>query len=224
MPMPYNAPVPRELAKKIALSAAVARVRVMHLRYGFTAIARKRDRQLGALFSRVLQKLTDAQRLKVAGKNFTAKKFLKLLDDADHANLAEIQYQYTRENVFCCVRIGKDKEFKDSLAPLAAPAVQYGIRAALKAKDSKFFESFGRALSEKPYPIGGWKTTALEGFLIEHWCEAKGKVPALFNLSIKELFAECQRHCNANLTKNATEKTRDKLGLIPFRPASIKKT
>lgn len=195
----------------------------MHLRYGFTAIARKRDRKETELVQRAVEKLPDAQRLKLTRKKLTEKKALKLMDDADRAALAEIQYDYTRQYVFCCVRMGKDKEFKLGLSPLAAPAVQYGIRAALKREDLEFFVSFGRALSQKPYSIGGWKTTALEEFLIEHWCERKGGVPPLFNLSIDELFAECKRHCARNLTEHTTEKTREKLGLVPFRPASVKR-
>jgi len=215
--MPYNAPVPRELAREIRTAAAVARLRVRWHKYGFTNNVRKRDEQQKKLIKGTLDSLSGAQRLRV-----TRKKLLKLID---RAALDEINYQHSRENVLCLLRMLKGEPDRWVISFEEVPVLRRAVLAAVKHDDLDFFVSLGRTLSQKPGPRHLKGATALEEFLIEHWCEPEDGVPALFNLSIKALCAECKSRlpAGASLTPHVTEKTRQRLGLISWRPSAAKK-
>jgi len=216
--MPYDATIPRELWRKICRSAAVAGVRVMEERYGFNRSDRRRKKKWTDLVIRTINNLTEAQKLKL-----TEKKLLKLID---REALARINYEHFRDHVFSALRAFRDFPAQVQISFQTMPILRTVIVAAVKQEDLPFFVSLGRELSKKPPSKRIGSNRKLEQFLIEHWCEAKDGVPPLFNLSIKELYTECKnskRLTGTNLSEHVTEKTRKQIGLIPFRPTSVKR-
>jgi hypothetical protein len=137
--------------------------------------------------------------------------------------LREVEYEYAREIALVGLQLARADQKAGRSAFETSRVLRPVVLGAMERNDLDFFVRMGDVLKrgQEPYPdLDAIKRliTKLQRFLFDHWtCEAGG-VPALYALSINDLFAVCKQQLNqANLTPFAVEKTRQRLGLITFR-------
>lgn len=92
------------------------------------------------------------------------------------------------------------------------------VMRALDEYDLEFFVRLGATLKRKRGVF--WmseRISKLEHFLLDHWAERKDGLPELFRLTAKDLTTVCNRRLKHQLSDDAVVKTRQRLGLTPFK-------
>ena len=98
---------------------------------------------------------------------------------------------------------------------------------AMLLDDLDFFAQVGDVLRKRQENqnsvISNVTENKLQSFLLKHWAEKINDVPPLYNLSMKQLLKVCGEHLNnRQLSLDAVEKTRQRLGLKTVRRVSLK--
>lgn len=92
------------------------------------------------------------------------------------------------------------------------------VLRALEDYDLEFFVRLGAILKRKRGLF--WmseRISKLEHFLLDHWAERKDGLPELFRLTAKDLTTVCNHRLRHQLSEDAVVKTRQRLGLKPFK-------
>jgi hypothetical protein len=92
------------------------------------------------------------------------------------------------------------------------------VMRALDEYDLEFFVRLGATLKRKRgFFWMSERISKLEHFLLDHWAKRKDNLPELFRLTAKDLTTVCNRRLKHQLSEDAVVKTRQRLGLKPFK-------
>jgi hypothetical protein len=103
--------------------------------------------------------------------------------------------------------------------PFDNPLMKALEAVSADATNTKFREAFHKLLTvESTFARRQRILNRLEAFLLDHWAESKDGLPELFYLKPAALLFLCQKGLGFNqLTEDALIKTRQRLGLKPFK-------
>jgi hypothetical protein len=134
--------------------------------------------------------------------------------------IEEPEYRYITELTLLNARYLRevDKDFHEALFE-SVPLAKRAYAQAYARRDDEFFarlhEIRKSSKVQKDLDIGGNPMD----FLLKHWAEPVGDVPALYNVSIKKLIGVYQQH--AGHCQESVEKVRRRLGLPTLRKGNL---
>ena len=141
-------------------------------------------------------------------------------------DLVDLRYEYYTESALKMLQ--RADLYKNS-GPIFedSPILTFAFQYAMAIDDLNFFARVGDVLRKRQDDLGSvlsdLRQPALQEFLLKHWAAKINGIPALCNLSMLQLADACRANLNNNnLSDDAIEKTRQRLGLKTFRRGTRK--